>query len=152
MKYLLDVNALVALGFLRHEFHERVALWVRATQVSSLATCSITELGFVRVLTQATTYGFSLQQAQMLLLRLKKTNVLQFTLSLMITIFLVFQLGSGQQNRLRMATWLSSLPRMERFLQRSMKGFQDRFLSLIADLPVQVGTVRTYRLSQAEPF
>ena len=27
MRYLLDVNALVALGFLQHEFHERVAHW-----------------------------------------------------------------------------------------------------------------------------
>jgi hypothetical protein len=25
MKYLLDVNAIMALGFLQHEFHERVA-------------------------------------------------------------------------------------------------------------------------------
>jgi len=24
VKYLLDVNALIALGFLEHEFHERV--------------------------------------------------------------------------------------------------------------------------------
>ena len=30
MKYLLDVNGLVALGFLQHEFHERVASWVHA--------------------------------------------------------------------------------------------------------------------------
>jgi len=29
MKYLLDVNALIALGFLEHEFHERVAQWVQ---------------------------------------------------------------------------------------------------------------------------
>jgi hypothetical protein len=27
--YLLDVNVLVALGLLQHEFHERVASWVR---------------------------------------------------------------------------------------------------------------------------
>jgi len=25
MKYLLDVNALIALGFIHHEFHDRVA-------------------------------------------------------------------------------------------------------------------------------
>jgi len=56
MKYLLDVNALVALGFLQHEFHERVAAWVRtsiAKGTVEMATCSITELGFVRVLVQA---------------------------------------------------------------------------------------------------
>ena len=33
MRYLLDVNALVALGFLQHEFHERVAGWVRRSVV-----------------------------------------------------------------------------------------------------------------------
>ncbi len=62
MKYLLDVNALVALGFLEHEFHERVARWVRrlaAKGTPELATCSITELGFVRVLAQAPQYGFT---------------------------------------------------------------------------------------------
>jgi hypothetical protein len=31
MKYLLDVNGLVALGFLQHDFHERVASWVPKT-------------------------------------------------------------------------------------------------------------------------
>jgi predicted nucleic acid-binding protein len=56
MKYLFDVNALVALGFLEHEFHLRVARWV-STSTPSIATCSITELGFVRVLAQALDYG-----------------------------------------------------------------------------------------------
>jgi predicted nucleic acid-binding protein len=56
VKYLLDVNVLVALGFLQHEFHERVANWVHTLAsrgIPELATCSITELGFVRVLAQA---------------------------------------------------------------------------------------------------
>ena len=59
MKYLLDVNALVALGFIHHEFHDRVAAWLQAQQFPALATCSITELGFVRVLSQAPAYGFT---------------------------------------------------------------------------------------------
>lgn len=78
---LLDVNALVALGFLQHEFHERMAAWVRASLTKGaldLATCSITELGFVRVLTQAPQYGFTIAQARDLLLRLKSSNVLAF--------------------------------------------------------------------------
>lgn len=82
MKYLLDVNALVALGFLEHEFHERVAVWVRtlvSKGTSELATCSITELGFVRVLSQAPLYGFAVSQARDLLLRLKAAGVLKFT-------------------------------------------------------------------------
>jgi uncharacterized protein len=84
MKYLLDVNGLVALGFLQHEFHERVASWVhtlasRSRGVPELATCSITELGFVRVLTQAPQYGFTIVHARTLLLRLKTGNSLKFT-------------------------------------------------------------------------
>jgi predicted nucleic acid-binding protein len=82
MKYLLDVNALVALGFLQHEFHERVALWVRrlaAKGTPELATCSITELGFVRVLAQAPQYGLSVAQACDLLRRLKAARSANFT-------------------------------------------------------------------------
>ncbi len=81
MKYLLDVNALVALGFFEHEFHLRVARWV--AQVSSkeapeLATCAITELGFVRVLAQAPGYGIAVSQARSLLLRMKQHEQVKF--------------------------------------------------------------------------
>ena len=82
MRYLLDVNALVALGFLQHEFHERVARWVKALAskgMPELATCSITELGFVRILAQAPQYGFTVAHARTLLLRLKAENTLKFT-------------------------------------------------------------------------
>lgn len=82
MKYLLDVNALVALGFLEHEFHGRVAAWVRSLGsrgTAELATCSITELGFVRVLAQASPYGFTVSQAGELLMRLKAGRALRFT-------------------------------------------------------------------------
>ena len=74
MTYLLDVNALVALGFLQHEFHERVARWVEALKsqgAADLATCSITELGFVRVLAQAEQYELTIAQARALLVQLK---------------------------------------------------------------------------------
>ena len=76
MKYLLDVSALVALGVIDHEFHARVAVWLRAQQWPPLATCSITELGFVRVLTQVPAYGYTVSQARALLLRLKKARTL----------------------------------------------------------------------------
>jgi uncharacterized protein len=81
MKYLLDVNALVALGFLQHEFHGRVARWVRTMAsggTPELATCSITELGFVRVLAQAPQYGFNVSQARQLLLQLKSAGIIRF--------------------------------------------------------------------------
>ena len=74
MIYLLDVNALVALGFINHEFHDRIAAWVRSKNSPHLASCSITELGFVRVLAQAPAYGFAVTQARTLLLRLKEAR------------------------------------------------------------------------------
>jgi len=82
MKYLLDVNALVALGFFQHEFHLRLSKWVRtlvAKGTAELATCSITELGFVRVLARAPLYGLTISQARTLLLRVKTTDILKFT-------------------------------------------------------------------------
>jgi len=74
MIYLLDVNALVALGFINHEFHDRIAAWVQSQKSPNLASCSITELGFVRVLAQAPAYGFTVAQARTLLLRLKEAR------------------------------------------------------------------------------
>jgi len=75
MIYLLDVNALVALGFINHEFHARVASWVQSSNSPPLASCSITELGFVRVLAQAPAYRFTVAQARTLLLRLKEVRI-----------------------------------------------------------------------------
>ena len=76
--FLLDVNALVALGFIDHEFHDRVAKWVKAERFPPLATCSITELGFVRVLSQTPVYGFTVTEARDVLLRLKKSTIVPF--------------------------------------------------------------------------
>jgi hypothetical protein len=75
MIYLLDVNALVALGFINHEFHARVARWVQSRSSPQLASCSITELGFVRVLAQAPAYGFTVAQARTLLMHLKEARI-----------------------------------------------------------------------------
>ena len=77
MRYLLDVNTLLALVVLEHEFHARVASWVErlgARGVPELATCSITELGFVRVLGQAQQYSSSIAQARELLLKVKNSD------------------------------------------------------------------------------
>jgi uncharacterized protein len=81
MRYLLDVNTLIALVVLEHEFHARVAGWVkrlRASGSANLATCSITELGFVRVLGQAQQYGLSIAQARELLLKVKNSDGLRW--------------------------------------------------------------------------
>jgi predicted nucleic acid-binding protein len=78
VRYLLDINALIALAIAGHEFHDRVAAWVRSEQPGALATCSITELGFVRVIAQVPVYGLSVAQAKTLLLRLKNNRVTPF--------------------------------------------------------------------------
>ena len=52
MKYLLDVNALVAWGWSDHENHKHVAQWIGKMKKKSeakLCTSAIPELGFVRV-------------------------------------------------------------------------------------------------------
>jgi len=82
MTYILDINALVALGFLQHEFHDRVTHWVKALKsngVPEFATCSITELGFVRVLAQTPQYGISVSLGKDLLSRMKAQRVVNFT-------------------------------------------------------------------------
>jgi toxin-antitoxin system PIN domain toxin len=77
--YLLDVNALLALGFHEHEFHERLARWIAGLgSEEALATCPITELGFVRVLCQAPQYRITIEQGCMLLARLKSARKRRF--------------------------------------------------------------------------
>lgn len=55
MKWLLDVNTLVALAHQGHADHLRVIRWFASLMGSGarLATCAITEVGFVRVSIQA---------------------------------------------------------------------------------------------------
>jgi len=82
MKCLLDVSALLAFGILEHEFHERVADWIRGLSSMAaleLATCSITELGFVRVVSQTPRYGFTTPEARALLLQIKARHAEMFT-------------------------------------------------------------------------
>jgi len=82
VNYLLDVNALIALGLQEHEFHQRVSLWVHSSVIRSareLATCSITELGFIRIVAQTPQYGVALSQARELLLELRKSSVVKIT-------------------------------------------------------------------------
>jgi predicted nucleic acid-binding protein len=76
MRYLLDVNVLIALGFRRHGLHEQVAVWIRSRKNDRFLTCSITELGFVRILGNVRTYGMGVSRARELLLRLKKSSVM----------------------------------------------------------------------------
>jgi len=82
MIYLLDVSVLLAFGLREHVFHERVATWVRTFESQEevkLATCAITELGFLRILTQASSYNFTIAQGKALLSQLKMTKELRFS-------------------------------------------------------------------------
>jgi predicted nucleic acid-binding protein len=80
--YLLDVNALVALGVRQHALFERVVAWVQTLNPSKdeFATCAVTELGFIRVLTQTgAPYALSISEAKSALQRLKASGEISFT-------------------------------------------------------------------------
>ncbi|MGD0734292.1 MAG: hypothetical protein ABR976_04055 [Terracidiphilus sp.] len=77
MRYLLDVNALIAYGFRRHTFHNRVGIWMQSRKTDSFLTCSITELGFVRILGNIRTYGLDVARAKTMLLSLKTHKFFQ---------------------------------------------------------------------------
>ena len=74
MTYLLDANALIALGISTHEFHQRVDAWIATldSPADRLATCAVTELAFVRIVPQLPGLGASVAQAKELLRRLKR--------------------------------------------------------------------------------
>lgn len=78
-RYLLDVNALVALGFQEHEFFERVVSWVRSLRSGEdeFATCATTEIGFLRVLALPQ-YGGSIEESKAILHRLKSSGGIAF--------------------------------------------------------------------------
>src|ERR1019366_4906372 len=71
MRYLLDVNALIAYGFRVHDCHERTSAWISSRKGDRFLTCSITELGFVRVLGNVRAYGMDVARARTLLIDLK---------------------------------------------------------------------------------
>jgi predicted nucleic acid-binding protein len=79
--YLLDVNALLALVFVEHESHLRVGGWIGKLLMdadSELATCAITELGFVRIASTVPAFGVTYGQARAGLLRLKSDSKRRF--------------------------------------------------------------------------
>jgi predicted nucleic acid-binding protein len=71
MKYLLDVNVLVAWGWQNHEFHTPIAKWIESVKSLDsdhrIFTSPITQLGFVRVSIQISHGQVSCQQAGQLL-------------------------------------------------------------------------------------
>ena len=55
MNWLLDVNALIALGYRAHTSHDRMIDWLASIMKADarFVTCPITEIGFIRVAIQA---------------------------------------------------------------------------------------------------
>jgi predicted nucleic acid-binding protein len=71
MRFILDVNALIAFGVTQHQFHQRVVDWIRSERGSIFLTSSLTEIGFVRVVANVPMYGLNVLQAKSLLLGMK---------------------------------------------------------------------------------
>lgn len=69
MKYLLDVNALVAWAHVNSEHHATFHAWAGRVGPANLWTCAHSELGFLRVSMQV--FGFSRLLASDELARLK---------------------------------------------------------------------------------
>ena len=64
MKYLLDVNALIASIWKDHAKHAIADRWIKG---KDLVTCPLSELGFLRVSTQPKAIGASMADARRLL-------------------------------------------------------------------------------------
>lgn len=62
MKYLLDVNALLACEHRGSPHHRLFHEWARREGLTQLAACGLVELGFIRLSMQV--FGYSLVQAQ----------------------------------------------------------------------------------------
>ncbi len=61
MKFLLDVNILLAAIWDTHAHHTRAKVWLSDKTV---AICPISELGFIRISTHQRGYGFSMASAR----------------------------------------------------------------------------------------
>ena len=64
MKYLLDVNVLIAAIWKSHAAHSKADAWLKGR---SLATCPFSELGFLRISTHSKGLGATMSDARKLL-------------------------------------------------------------------------------------
>ncbi|MFZ9745160.1 MAG: TA system VapC family ribonuclease toxin [Opitutaceae bacterium] len=72
MKLLADINVLLALAWPQHAHHERVYRWWKGLRPEdTLATCAITELGFVRISLQPPFSAPSIAQVKQALRQLR---------------------------------------------------------------------------------
>ncbi|MGB8355080.1 MAG: PIN domain-containing protein [Chthoniobacteraceae bacterium] len=82
MKYLLDANVLISLGIEEHVFHFPIVRWLESLKTSEdeLVSCSITELAFVRILSQLPGAGITIADAKHQLAEMKADSRLRFSL------------------------------------------------------------------------
>jgi len=75
MKYLLDVNALLAAILSTHSKHHIVDAWLKK---KSLAVCPLSELGFIRISTNPKAYNVSMALARQSLEAFKAAHKAEF--------------------------------------------------------------------------
>lgn len=63
-RLLLDVNALLALGWAEHEAHEKIVARLSHSTASVWATCSISQLGFIRISSTSGVFSQTLSPLQ----------------------------------------------------------------------------------------
>ena len=81
MKYLADVNVLIALAMDTHEFHERVVSWIRRLPSgggTEILTCALTERGLLRVAAQVPAYSFTVEDGKRVLTQWKHAARVRF--------------------------------------------------------------------------
>ena len=75
MKYLLDVNALLAAILAIHSRHQATDIWLRR---KLLATCPLSELGFLRISTHPKAYNLSMAIARQALEAFVEAHKVEF--------------------------------------------------------------------------
>ncbi len=73
MTHLLDANALIALGWPRHEHHDTVLAWFKRHAREGWATCALTQSAFVRIISQPAFAGRAIAIAEVAELLLRNT-------------------------------------------------------------------------------
>jgi uncharacterized protein len=73
VSHLLDANALIALGWPRHEHHEAISRWFKNHAREGWATCAFTQAAFVRVIAQPAFSGHPIGIGDIVELLLRNT-------------------------------------------------------------------------------
>lgn len=123
--FLLDIGTLVALRFRGREFFDRIARRLQDLRPGEheLATCAITELGFVRVYTLPH-YGLSVEEAKA---RPKSSSRMDLPLLQMISTRRAFSVGCTNKAIENAQLVDSQLPPMSQISQNGAGVFQRHF-------------------------